>query len=484
MCDFENDLIYIRDIDKIFNLKNVSSIDKSLEQLNSPKLDLPKRQRKDFNIGIELEYISKLLNNHIIKENELLIKEIKQRWELLKYKINEIQIISKLQEEIIKYAENEHLNCYNDSLAAYNENELVIKRLRQYGRTKGSIYTEAMEQRKHLWSLVKSRNTAYNYSTDPKGWIKAKLATKSVRDELRYHGIVLLPEKMRLAGLFPYSESVQVDSTSLLDVTILTQKAYQLVSKLGLYCGALLPKRFKGGCVCIMFIKEELPNKTLYRPAFGISKSDIASMEIERGKILPVASTEKKASEVYDYVHMGFFKKCIKPGVPKSDMLQYLRTLKDLGINQPSIQSCNYFLQSKDDGLESWAPTNCAEPAIMVAIHQLFPKTIDISLSVPFEASLIDDKIVGKPTCTRCAVSEPAFVHSCMINKIIHPQGVLEPKGATSNTQRDQHPDSTQYYFNMQIPNKDIVPLLIKVERYNKAGGSLTDFSKKRVEFK
>ena len=184
------------------------------------------------------------------------------------------------------------------------------------------------------------------------------------------------------------------------------------------------------GCVCLMYIKEgdeNDPNGAVYRPFWATS--GIAPYQL-KGK----QKTEDEM-EQDSYRIMGL-------PVPKSDntsrvltkeqLEKHLKQQEKLGIKQPNMQSKLYFLQTPEFNynksqnfqsqeeylndepvgpLESWRPSNCAEPGIMAVIYQLDDQPKDIDVSIPFEGELSKDgSFQLKYTCKRCALAEPAFL--------------------------------------------------------------------------
>ena len=254
-------------------------------------------------------------------------------------------------------------------------------------------------------------------------------------------GILLLPSDMRLGGLFPEKDSVRINEKNVNQKhELLYAKAVSLVMEHGLYKGALgKDKKRKGlltnkrkGCICIMYIKEGDENSAhgaQFRPFFGASGMDPFT------KSQTSKTTQEKQEDSYKLMGLPVPEALVaKNGkiryAPNAVHLkEHLERQKRLGVKLASKQAQLYFLQvpehhfhhhgdhdhhghKHDVGdLESWMPSNCAEPAIMTAIYQLNDQVLDISLSVPFEGQLSKDgKLLLKYTCARCASSEPEFL--------------------------------------------------------------------------
>jgi hypothetical protein len=274
---------------------------------------------------------------------------------------------------------------------------------------------------------------------------------------------MLLPGDSRLAGIFPKSRSLIFNSSNKRNRhEKMQQHASKLVMDHNLFTGksknktGILPGS-RNGCICIMYIKEgHMKDRTgaTFRPIFGASG---VSPYGERHHL-----TESQINS-NSYISMG-----VPDPSPVSDisyeqaaisLSQHVDSLKQLGIRTPSVQSRLYFLQTpeynahalieqekrrlqqekeeqgqekkkrkqkiepvpptlliqaqqnKISMLESWMPSNCAEPAIMTAIYQLYSRPADIYLSVPFEGILSKKgQLLLKYTCTRCALAEPTFM--------------------------------------------------------------------------
>nr|WP_315032421.1 hypothetical protein [uncultured Chryseobacterium sp.] len=256
-------------------------------------------------------------------------------------------------------------------------------------------------------------------------------------------GIMLLQGNSRLAGIFPKSQSLTFNRFNKKNRhDDMLQHARKLLLENNLFreknddkqlnTGILLKDR--EGCICIMYIKEGHMKDSMgatFRPVFG------ASGAMPYGKY----TFNKGEIEKRSYINMGL------PDLSSTQYISYEKTATALGeymksrerleLKQPSLQSCLYLLQTpeyrankiiekkseiedtqlinqamqnKIGMLENWMPSNCAEPAIMTAIYQMYRRSADIYLSVPFEGTLSKGELSLKYTCTRCALSEPAFM--------------------------------------------------------------------------
>lgn len=282
-------------------------------------------------------------------------------------------------------------------------------------------------------------------------------------------GILPLPSDTRLGAMFPERDSVTPpqNATPNQIKELLYAKAAELITTNRLYKGNLAtePPRpgiitgAREGCVCIMFVKEG----DSYRPFFGASS--IKPFPEKAGPQQKSSDQQEKDS----YTLMGLPVPRVVEDKPNIKNVRYtevqrqnLRDLeihvercKRLGIKPPVMQSQRYFNQvpeyyfndkrggvKPDPQLESWSPSNCAEPAIMSAIYQLYHEPKDIYLSVPFEGKLSKKgELLNKYTCARCASAEPAF-----IVPVVQPDA---PMGVTTRVvdqrlsgtgQREEHP--------------------------------------------
>lgn len=305
------------------------------------------------------------------------------------------------------------------------------------------------------------------------------------RDVFRYYGIMQLPGNKRMSGVFPLSDMVEINSHNVGERNqLLREKAKELIEKLKLYNGTIdkdkigfLSGRFGNGCVCIMFIKSGSTSRgdgiAKYRPTFGVSGMGIKSSTVARGQVNTQEKVDMEEIEANDYSDMGFTEFDRK--LPREYILErQLNSCAMTGIRRPSKQAQNYLMQVAGDGIENWMPTNCAEPAIIMALSQLLPKTIDIALSVPFEVRLHKGKLVGKCTCGRCAVSEPAFI----------PAGYFLPEGERVS---DVSAEKEIVHTMRTCPAKPLpVAALMdkKLFRYTKTESMMRDFeSKFRIPF-
>lgn len=246
-------------------------------------------------------------------------------------------------------------------------------------------------------------------------------------------GILMLPSDTRLAGIFPASQNVRISAAAKpRRHQILASRARSLLLENYLFNGqrrgrqGLLPLS-RVGCVCIMYIKEGHGEAATYRPVFGASGKE------PYGRAPP---TDERAIDDKSYTDMGVPKpRHLHHAGAVGDLRKTMADMRRLNLKLPAVQSQLYFLQTPDyrsnmlprteqappelarqagNGigmLESWMPSNCAEPAIMTAIYQMYHAPLDIYLSVPFEGEVTPDgRMQLKYTCTRCAVSEPRFM--------------------------------------------------------------------------
>ena len=316
------------------------------------------------------------------------------------------------------------------------------KFIRKAAREKPELDKKIEERQKKLKADIKKAQK--KFEKDKKEFEKNIAAYLNIDKKylpLIEKGITLLPADMRLAGVFPKEKSLTVKpGDEARTHTLLRHHADDLLMDHGLYQGnagtkkkpklGMLPNS-RIGCICIMYIKEAPTAKgTTYRPFFGASGID----PYEENS--PKTQKEKEESS---YENMGLPKPSettLGHAYTAGSLQEYVGSMKRLGIKPPSMQSQLYFLQTpeyrsnkiKEDVtdvpeslisqaqkntigmLENWMPSNCAEPAIMTAIYQMYSKPEDIFLSVPFEGVLHEGKLLLKYTCTRCAVSEPAFM--------------------------------------------------------------------------
>lgn len=257
-------------------------------------------------------------------------------------------------------------------------------------------------------------------------------------------GITLLPGDSRLAGIFPKSHALSFNSDNKGHRhEVMQRQAHNLIMRHNLFAEretdtlsgtGILPKT-RTGCVCIMYIKEGHMKESkgaTFRPVFGTSGVKPYGEKY---------TLNEQQIEINSYTSMGL----PNPSGPDisyektaADLSKHVDIMQRLGIKTPSLQSRLYFLQTPEyrankiineiksrteendlirqarqnriGMLEKWGPSNCAEPAIMTAIYQMYSRPADIYLSVPFEGILSHGKLLLKYTCARCALSEPAFM--------------------------------------------------------------------------
>jgi len=224
------------------------------------------------------------------------------------------------------------------------------------------------------------------------------------RKFLENKGVMLLPSNMPLAGIFPSRESKNYNmSNKACRYPELVKHAEQLVKRYRLYNkkdGGIL-RNEKEGCVCIMYIKEgalKQENGASYRPAFGISglKPSGGGQAIPQERALAGMGVPGDTTADFD---------------ARVDKLRIdLERREKMNIKIPSVQAVLAYLQFPfDNRIERWSPVQCAEPRIVMAVYRLYHRPADLALSVPFEHGLKDGQVVGKYTCSRCAISESKF---------------------------------------------------------------------------
>ncbi len=253
----------------------------------------------------------------------------------------------------------------------------------QWERTK-QRYAEARR-------AIRDRYNSLDLQIDPRKFLENK-------------GIMLLPSNMPLAGIFPSGESKNYNmSNKACRYQELVNHAEQLVKRYRLYNkknGGIL-RNENEGCVCIMYIKEgalKQENGASYRPAFGISglKPSGGGQAIPQERALAGMGVPGDTTADFD---------------ARVDKLRIdLERREKMNIKIPSVQAVLTYLQFPfDDRIERWSPVQCAEPRIVMAVYRLYHRPADLALSVPFEHGLKDGQILGKYTCSRCAISESKF---------------------------------------------------------------------------
>lgn len=227
---------------------------------------------------------------------------------------------------------------------------------------------------------------------------------QAARKKLRDQSLLVLPDGLPLAGVFPDCEARQFPRESQEpNFSALQAHADSLIIKYRLY-GAdngVLDRDVK--CVCIMYLRERNESGTLYRPAFGISGF--------------FKKNENKMSIGMDA--MGIPQVLLDPSITNKPaaLLNYICMCSILGLRKPSMQAMLSYLQSGEEyrGVEGWTPVECAEPAIVMAIRNLWHVTSELAISFPFQGHLHlqpgghDKTPIPKYTCARCAIVEFGF---------------------------------------------------------------------------
>lgn len=422
--NLKEDMAYMASLESTFN--------KTVPEPNNPSSDHQKlkielsRMKKMF--AYKINYIT------IIKHSSITIRQLDIKL------IQDIKKLEQKSQQDIRDLEGAHKQITNFSPRATPGYKMKFTRKAE--RLQPKLEKNITNRKKQLEEELKK--TKAEIDKDKKKLIKEITEFLNIDErylELIKANVMLLPGDMRLAGIFPKNKSVTVKSNKEnITYQILHQHAQNLLYEHGLYQGkrkekeGMLPSS-RVGCVCIMYIKEEgeevgKKRSVTYRPVFGASGIDPYEEKNHQ-------SDKKKEENSYSYMGLPKPSKTdLKHKSVVGGLQEHISSMKKLGIKQPSMQSQLYFLQTpeyqsnkiKKDAkdidpsliseaqkntigmLESWMPSNCAEPAIMTAIFQLYHKPSDIFLSVPFEGVLSNGKLLLKYTCTRCAVSEPAFI--------------------------------------------------------------------------
>jgi len=254
--------------------------------------------------------------------------------------------------------------------------------------------------------------------------------TEQTRANLIEKSLMVLPEGLPLAGLFPDEDKVEIldedkdrykDKYRAYKFARLNEHAVSLIKKYHLHFkdGGII--MLNAGCVCIMYYKERGEGKSIYKPAFGISG-------YFRGK---------KDGVKTGFQAMGIPEDLLKAENKLEALKIYLWWCDFLKIRKPSIQACLSYLQKAPEynNIERWEPIICAEPEIVMAVHNLYGQAtaVELVLSFPFQGSLAqkpgsashdadnqepDTEIpdstaakepVPKYTCARCALAEKSF---------------------------------------------------------------------------
>lgn len=338
----------------------------------------------------------------------------------------------------------------------YDDVCMQIERLKFYRRTKRPLYRELIQERSQSLAALKNlrkplpfifqevlrqetdtarrmmgdeiarvwENVRYKNLFLSEGLKRANDKndlTEQTRAGLITRGLMVLPRGLPLAGLFPDGDKVEIRDEEKTDkFQRLNEQAVRLITKYRLHYqdGGII--MHKPGCVCIMYFKERGEGKAFYKPAFGISG-------YFTGKGTAGVKTGFQAMGIPGY---------LLEAENKPDALaEYLRRCDLLGIRKPSIQARLSYLQKAREyrDIERWEPIICAEPAIVMAVHNLYGHAAELVLSFPFQGSLAqrpghvsrvagneepdtgtpDRDAVKEPipkfTCRRCALAEKSF---------------------------------------------------------------------------
>jgi hypothetical protein len=423
--NLQEDLSYMADLEKRYN-KSAPEPDNPSSDSERLKSELA-RMRKIYTYKIN--YISILkrfqdLDNNLIQTIDTLKKQGKAEVASLQKSHDEVFDPTFRNRATRGYMMRKTRDAENARRTI--ENNMARSQLK-FDQKKEDVTKKAEKEKKHL---IKKASEFLNINKNFISLLQAK--------------IMLLPSDMRMAGIFPKDQSVRITKKNKDQRhSILQKHAQKLLMDHGLFMGetskrgkpskGILPAS-RTGCVCIMYIKEGHTSDeggATFRPVFGASGVE------------PYRENQKTISEedpvANSYVNMGLPKpqqKRLGYGNAVGNLKEHTHSMKRLGIKPPSMQSQLYFLQTPEyhsnlivkglmnvdtetlaeaqknliGMLENWMPSNCAEPAIITAIYQLYNQPKDIYLSVPFEGELHNGKLLLKYTCTRCAVSEPAFL--------------------------------------------------------------------------
>lgn len=304
----------------------------------------------------------------------------------------------------------------------YQETCMGVLRLRTYGRTKGERYKELLAERTRLLNEGKNCTKPEQFYIDEveQEWAAqsrmsvdfsdasqkqartGKSYIEQTRENLLRQSLLVLPEGLPLAGIFPNQEAVYFEKGKRRESLFpeLNKHADSLILKYRLHTGDGGIIEAESGCVCIMYLKERQGEGFLYKPAFGISG-------YFSGKGTEGVKTGFEA--------MGIPKDLLEAKDKPAALKAYLAQCSLLGLRRPSMQACLSYLQDAEiyDKVERWKPVICAEPAIVMAIHNLYPDTAELVLSYPYHGRLVDvsshKSPVPKYTCARCALAEKSF---------------------------------------------------------------------------
>ncbi|WP_123912696.1 hypothetical protein [Chryseobacterium pennipullorum] len=441
------------DIDKRFSWDSQTWVQDEEYELDLIEKDV------DFNLKDDLAYIGLIMKNYTssipdTEDQRMLEAELSRTKKMYTYKINYLTIRSHLlnieQKKKTELPRLEKMYTDEINLLKYTPPEPLHFRK----RTKAG-YIRKMTIKANQWhdqKIIERKKVLEKEKEEAKIRILKeeedliKGVIQFLKIDERYialikAGVMLLPSDSRLAAIFPKSQWLTFNRSNKVNRhEAMHQHARKLLMKHNLFTGktkdktGILPGSRKG-CLCIMYIKEghmKDQNGATFRPVFGASgvrpygeKHHLQALQIESNSYISMGVPDP--SEIADIS----YEKTVESLSKRVDIMQRL------GIKAPSMQSRLYFLQTpeyrankkineiqpdmadhllaqakknKIGMLESWGPSNCAEPAIMTAIYQMYSRPADIYLSVPFEGVLSHDKLLLKYTCTRCALSEPAFM--------------------------------------------------------------------------
>ncbi|WLQ13633.1 hypothetical protein O5O45_28295 [Hahella aquimaris] len=300
------------------------------------------------------------------------------------------------------------------------------------------------------------------YSGDEKSLAKVKGLTKgeaystNIRPKLESKDIMLLPQGAPLAGVFPQKDHLKLSgSEDISNFDRLVEHANKLLTEYNLTDvpeandkgnpkdkskndtnNRILPN--KTGCVCIMYAKEKnKAGEVTYIPFFGVSGTAKSKDDmVDQFGLPPLINNDQLDNTGSEKTLLGKTMQDRFFGVLENKLIR-----DHLGLKNPSLQATmsavtyenkidggregrvgtwadqNYGSDKQDirkhsSQIESWNSLHCAEPAAVLAAANLYPRMADMDLSIPYEATLSDQRNVntfGKHTCGRCAISEVRF---------------------------------------------------------------------------
>lgn len=426
----------------------------------------------DFNIQADLGYISQLETNLAQTpsgpDQDKLTAEIARMKKIYAHKVNYLSIIrdradhfAQLEATFQDLQTELETSCQTDVAGLQEQHDAVVtptfrpratdgyrmRKTRDAENERSAFKRQMVQRQDQCDAGIKSAQSRMN--KDKQAFLAQAADFLEINKKYMHFlesGIMMLPGDMRMAGIFPNSESVHIGADQEEGHHhVLAAHARKLIAENGLYQGKLNGLRgmlpgARTGCVCIMFVKEGDINSeqgATFRPIFGAS--GVSPYGENQGGV------DEQEMEDQSYVNMGLptpDREDLSHESAAGNLGQHVADMERLGIKTPSMQSKLYFMQTPEyeankvkkqvqagDGqeipeeivqsaeenttgmLESWMPSNCAEPAIMTAIYQMYHAPTDIYLSVPFEGVISKSgELLLKYTCTRCAVSEPAFM--------------------------------------------------------------------------